>query len=138
MKKLSETIANQICACVPFHLYENAEEHFQAGVVSFITSLTPSSQSVNGYFLMWPLFVVSIHSLLPQTQRRWAQERLKWINTYMGIGQARALAQVCGSNARYSLLRTTPANVLTQSPENVPGSLIAFGHTLQWGGSMVS
>lgn len=88
----AKLIAEEIAASIPYHLKASSAAYCQQsgdtneGMQSIKTS--------GGLFLLHPLWVVSICSIIPSEIRRSMQECLRWIGINLGIQQALLLADV--------------------------------------------
>ena len=89
MRRQIQSLADDLCACVPYMLGEIDQE----GVVAQNLP-NYSSKAVGGVFLLWPLGSLLPLDFLPREQVVWVQERLLYIHNALGIQQAMAIVRI--------------------------------------------
>jgi len=109
---ISQSMVDDICASVPFHLgfpapmYDlddeassenfkgySRDDHDLPRTKGFRTARYKDAQAVGGYYLIWELYVAANVTVIPETQRDWIVTRLRHIGSKYGLNQATVLAR---------------------------------------------
>ncbi|MCJ1310022.1 hypothetical protein MMC25_003683 [Agyrium rufum] len=79
-----QVTVDDICASFPYQLGHHSND---------LSKCNPNA-ALGAYFLIWPAFVARSVSCIPQIQRQWFTNRLRYIGNRFGIGQATVLAEL--------------------------------------------
>ena len=85
-----EVDTQKILSSVPYHLADNLYDFIKEGE----REISDPGKALGGVLIMYPLFVASKSTYLPEETRCYLRRCLSWIAFNMGIGQAEVLAQV--------------------------------------------
>lgn len=108
---ISQNMVDDICASVPFHLgfpaltydmkddtsSDNSRDHSRDDndlprAKLFQPARFKDAQATGGYSLFWELFVAANVVVIPEAQRTWIMNRIRYIGAKYGLTQATVLA----------------------------------------------
>ena len=119
LKRATTQLADDICASFACHIYKNNQMDLASFVAAAGGEQAPSRtfSTIQGMFLMWPLYVASVMTHIPESQRSWIKGRLRWLDRQLGLRLAGFLAD--------------------RPTGEYPHHLLLPGAVLLWSGSIV-